>query len=171
MFEEIITVIAYAACGASIRLLWGVYNAEETFLNIQLSRKRLFFEFFVSMVFGMFGGQLMTDLGIIKIGVSLGAMVSSLLGANVVNVITKKFGYSKEMKVIVSDQQLQFTEFSPRQMNAMEYVRINGKITNQIYQKINQTTCDVAKYELKSLANKKKLKPVGKTRGIFYVSI
>jgi hypothetical protein len=171
MFEEIITVIAYAACGASIRLLWGVYNAEETFLNLQLSRKRLVFEFLVSMIFGIFGGQLMTDLGIIKIGVNLGAMVSSLLGANVVTVITKKFGYSKDMKVIVSDQQLQFTEFNPREMNAMEYVRINGKITNQIYQKINQTTKDIARHELNSLVNKKKLKQVGKTKGIFYVSL
>jgi hypothetical protein len=171
MFEEIITVIAYAACGASIRLLWGIYNAEETFLNLQLSKKRLFFEFLVSMIFGMFGGQLMTDLGMIKIGVSLGAMVSSLLGANVVNVITKKFGYSKEMKVIVSDQQLQFTEFNPRQMNAMEYVKIQGKITNQIYQKINQTEHDVAKYELNALVNKGKLKRMGNNRAICYVSV
>jgi len=171
MFEEIIMIVVYAACGSLMRLLWGVYNAEETFLNLQLSRKRLVFEFLVSMIFGLFGGQLMTDLGIIKIGVSLGAMVSSLLGANVVNVITKKFGYSKDMKVIVSDQQLQFTEFNPRQMNAMEYVKINGKITNQAYQKINQTTCDVAKHELITLVSKKKLKKIGEKKGRYYVSL
>jgi uncharacterized membrane protein YeaQ/YmgE (transglycosylase-associated protein family) len=171
MFEEIIMVIVYAACGASMRLLWGIYNAEETFLNLQLSRKRLFFEFLVSMIFGIFGGQLMTDIGMVKIGINLAALVSSLLGANVVNVITKKFGYSKEMRVIVSDQQLQFTEFNPREMNAMEYVRINGKITNQIYQKINQTTKDVAKYELQTLVSKKKLKKIGEKKGRYYVSL
>jgi len=170
MFEEIIMIAVYAACGSSMRVLWGVYNAEETFLNLQLSRKRLFFEFLVSMVFGMFGGQLMTDIGMVKIGINLAALVSSLLGANVVNVITKKFGYSKEMKVIVSDQQLQFTEFNPRQMNALEYVKINGKITNQIYQKINQTTCDVAKHELNALVSKKKLKRTGSSRATCYVS-
>ena len=170
MFEEIIMMTVYAACGSSMRLLWGIYNAEETFLNLQLSKKRLFFEFLMSMIFGMFGGQLMTDIGMVKIGINLSALFSSLLGANVVNVITKKFGYSKEMKVIVSDQQLQFTEFNPRQMNAMEYVKINGKITNQIYQKINQATCDVAKHELNALAEKGKLKLVGKNRGAFYVS-
>lgn len=164
-------VIVYAACGASMRLLWGIYNAEETFLNLQLSRKRLFFEFLVSMIFGIFGGQLMTDIGMVKIGINLAALVSSLLGANVVNVITKKFGYSKEMRVIVSDQQLQFTEFNPREMNAMEYVRINGKITNQIYQKINQTTKDVAKYELQTLVSKKKLKKIGEKKGRYYVSL
>ena len=171
MFEEIITVIAYAACGASIRLMWGVYNAEETFLNLQLSRKRLVFEFLVSLVFGLFGGQFMTDAGMTKIGICLSAMVSSLLGANVVNVITKKFGYSKDLKVIVSDQQLQFTEFNPREVNAMEYVKINGKITNQIYQKINQTTRDVARYELNALVRKKKLKQIGRNRGASYASI
>jgi hypothetical protein len=171
MFEEIIMITVYAACGSSMRVLWGVYNAEETFLNLQLSRKRLFFEFLVSMIFGIFGGQLMTDIGMVKIGINLAALVSSLLGANVVNVITKKFGYSKEMKVIVSDQQLQFTEFNPREMNAMEYVRINGKITNQIYQKINQTTKDVAKYELQTLVSKKKLKKVGEMKGRYYISL
>jgi len=171
MFEEIIMITVYAACGASMRLLWGVYNAEETFLNLQLSKKRLFFEFLVSMIFGIFGGQLMTDIGMVKIGINLSALVSSLLGANVVNVITKKFGYSKEMRVIVSDQQLQFTEFSPRQMNAMGYARINGKITNQIYQKINQTTHDVAKHELNALVSKKKLKRVGTNRMTTYVSL
>lgn len=170
MFEEIIMIIVYAACGASMRLLWGVYNAEETFLNLQLSRKRLFFEFLVSMIFGIFGGQLMTDIGMVKIGINFAALVSSLLGANVVNVITKKFGYSKEMKVIVSDQQLQFTEFNPREMNAMEYVKINGKITNQIYQKINQTTHDVARYELNTLVSKKKLKRIGSDKSTIYVS-
>jgi len=169
MFEEIIMMAVYATCGSSMRLLWGIYNAEETFLNLQLSRKRLFFEFFVSMIFGMFGGQLMTDVGMVKIGINLAALVSSLLGANVVNVITKKFGYSKEMKVIVSDQQLQFTEFNPRQMNALEYVRINGKITNQIYQKINQTERAVAKYELATLVSKKKLKKIGAGKGCAYV--
>jgi len=113
----------------------------------------------------------MTDIGMVKIGINLAALVSSLLGANVVNVITKKFGYSKEMRVIVSDQQLQFTEFNPREMNAMEYVRINGKITNQIYQKINQTTKDVAKYELQTLVSKKKLKKIGEKKGRYYVSL
>jgi hypothetical protein len=171
MFEEIATIIVYAAVGALIRVLWGVYNAEETFLNLQLSKKRLFFEFYVSFVFGLFGGMFMTDLGVMKIGVDLSAVVSSILGANVVNVITKKFGYSKDLRVIVSDQQLQFTEFNPREMNALEYVRTNGKITNQIYQKINQTTKDIARHELNSLVSKKKLKQVGKTKGIFYVSL
>lgn len=171
MLQEIIMMIVYATCGAMIRVLWGVYNAEETYLNLKLSRKRIVFEFLVSIVFGLFGGQTMTDLGITKIGIYLSAMVSSLLGANVVNVITKKFGYSKDLKVIVSDQQLQFTEFNPREMNALEYLKTNKKITNKEYQRINQTTRDVARHELNSLVSKKKLKQVGKTKGIFYVSL
>lgn len=84
-------------------------------------------------------------------------------------VLSIKFGYSKDMKVIVSDQQLQFTEFNPREVNAMEYVKINGKITNQIYQKINQTERSVAKYELATLVHKKKLKKVGAGKSSAYV--
>lgn len=171
MLEELMTVIIYAACGSAMRVLWGIYNAEDSFISIKLSARRIVFEFFISLGFGIFGGQTLNDLGIVKIGVNLGTLVSSVLGANIVEVIAKKFGYSKEMKVIVSDQQLQFTEFNPREMNAMEYVRVNGKITNQIYQKINQTTCDVAKYELNSLVNKKKLKKIGEKKGRYYVSL
>jgi hypothetical protein len=171
MFEEIFITVAYAICGSSVRLLWGVYKAEETFLGLSLSKKRLFFEFFVSFLFGIFGALVMNNLGIMKTGVDLTALVSGVLGANVIDVIAKKFGMSKKMEVIVSDQQLQFTEFNPREMNAMEYVRINGKITNQIYQKINRTTCDVAKYELQTLVSKKKLKKVGEKKGRFYVSL
>jgi predicted HTH transcriptional regulator len=55
-------------------------------------------------------------------------------------------------------------------MNAMEYVLAQGRITNGVYQKINNTTCDVAKYELKSLVDKKKLKMVGEKKGAVYVS-
>jgi len=154
-----------------MRVLWGVYKAEESFLNLRLSGKRIMFEFLVSVLFGMFGGGLLTDIGIMKVGIGLGTIVSSLLGANVVDVVAKKFGFSKKMEVIVSDQQIGFTEFNPRQTNALEYVKVQGKITNQIYQKINQTTCDVAKYELKSLVSKKKLKKVGEKKGRYYVSL
>jgi len=153
-----------------MRVLWGVYKAEESFLNLQLSGKRLVFEFLVSTLFGIFGGGLLTDLGIMKVGIGLGTLVSSLLGANVVDIIAKKFGLSKKMEVIVSDQQLGFTEFNPREMNALEYVKIRGKITNQNYQEINRTTRDIARYELNTLVSRKKLKQIGKNRGACYVS-
>ena len=58
-------------------------------------------EFSVNILFGMFGGIFFSQLGIFTIGINLGSMVSSLLGANVVDIIAKKFGFSRKMEVIV----------------------------------------------------------------------
>ena len=128
-------------------------------------------EWTVSLWFGFMGGIFLSQLEIVKSGVNVGAFVASILGANVVDLIVKKFGFSKKMEVIVSDQQLGFTEFNRREMNAMEFVRFKGKITNKVYQKINQTTRDVARHELETLVEKGKLKEVGRTKGAYYVSI
>lgn len=111
----------------------------------------------------------MTDLGIIKIGVSLAAMVSSLMGPNVVDVIVKKFGLTKNMVIVVSDQQLGFPDLNIRERNAMLYVKENGKISNRVYQKINQTTHDIARNDLEYLLRKGKLKRIGKNKSTYYI--
>jgi uncharacterized membrane-anchored protein YitT (DUF2179 family) len=170
MLDMFIEVMPYIVLGASIRIVWGMYRAFNSFLSLHLSWRRLLAEFMVSVLFGMFGGVALSQLGIFSLGISLGSMVSSLLGANVVDLIAKKFGFSKKMEVIVSDEQLGFTEFNQRQINAMTYVRAQGKITNKIYQRINNTTRDVARHELDSLVSKGKLKRIGKSKGAYYVS-
>jgi len=170
MIEVLATIIPFILLGSVIRIVWGMYKLFDSYLTIHLSWRRLVAEFMISMLFGMFGGVFLSQLKIYDMGVNLGCLVSSLLGANVVDLIAKKFGFSRKMEVVLSDEQLGFTEFNQRQINAMEYVRAQGKITNKIYQTINRTTRDVARYELNALANKGKLKKVGKNRGACYVS-
>ena len=170
MFEDLFIAVAFAFCGSTIRVIYGAYKAYSSFLDIKLSRRRIFMEWVVSMWFGFMGGIFLSESGMIKMGINLGAFVSSILGANVVDLIVKKFGFSKKMEVIVSDQQLGFTEFNRREMNALEFVRFKGKITNKVYQKINQTTQDVSKHELNALVTKGKLKEIGRTKGAYYVS-
>lgn len=126
-------------------------------------------EFSVDILFGMFGGMFLSQLGIFSIGISLGSLISSLLGANVVDLIVKKFGLTGKMNIVLSDQQIGFTELNQNQINAMEFVKSQGKITNRVYQKINRTTCDIAKHELNSLVVKGKLKKIGKKKGTYYV--
>ena len=170
MFEDLIIAIAFAFCGSTVRVIYGAYKAYSSFLDIKLSRRRILMEWVVSMWFGFMGGIFLSQLEIVKLGVNAGAFVASILGANVVDLIVKKFGFSKKMEVIVSDQQLGFAEYNRREMNALEFVRFKGKITNKIYQRINQTTPDVATHELKLLSNKGMLKEVGKNKGTFYVT-
>ena len=128
-------------------------------------------EFVVDMLFGTFGGIFLSELGIFKLGVSMGSLVSSLMGANVVDLVAKKFGVTEKMNIILSDQQLKFTQFNPREINAMTYVKSHGRITNDAYEKINSTTHDVAKYELNAMVHKGVLKKVGTKKGTYYVSV
>lgn len=167
MFEEEIVIVSYAVFGAVMRMLWGVWKAEDSVINIRLSGRRLVFEFLVSFLFGVFGGQLVTDLGLFKFGINLSTVVSSLIGANVVDVIAKKFGYTKKMEVIVSDQQIT-SGLNLRESNALEFMKINGTITNMLYQKINSTTHSIAKYELDFLVQCRKLKRMGKNNSTYY---
>ena len=170
MLEEVLAIIAFAFCGSLMRVIYGSYKVYSSYLDIKLNRKRIMMEWAISLWFGFMGGIFLSQLEIVKLGVNAGAFVASILGANVVDLIVKKFGFTKNMQVIVSDQQLGFTEFNRREMNALEFVKLKGKITNKVYQRINQTTHDVAKYELKTLVNKGKLEEVGENKSRFYVS-
>jgi hypothetical protein len=166
---ELLAILPYILLGSVLRIVWGMYKLVDSYLSIQLSWRRIVMEFLVDMLFGTFGGMFLSQLGIFTLGVGLGSLVSSLLGANVVDLIAKKFGLSGKMNIVLSDQQLEFPELNPREINAVAYVRSQGKITNMIYQKINRTTCDIAKHELNSLVVKGKLKKVGKKKGTYYV--
>jgi hypothetical protein len=112
MLDMFVAIMPYVVLGASLRIVWGMYKAFDSFLSLHLSWRRLTAEFMVSVLFGMFGSVALSQLGIFSLGISLGGLVSSLLGANVVDLIAKKFGFSRKMEVIVSDQQLGFTEFN-----------------------------------------------------------
>jgi uncharacterized membrane protein YeaQ/YmgE (transglycosylase-associated protein family) len=174
MFEDVfimfIAIVPYAALGSGVRVVWGIYKAYDKFLAVHIKRARVVVEFLAGIVFGVFGGVLLSTVGVFTIGMSLGTLVSSMLGANVIELIAKKFGWSKKMDVVVSDQQLEFPELTERQINALQYVQKQGRITNREYQSINRTTRDVAKYELASLVELGKLKRIGKTKDIVYVT-
>jgi hypothetical protein len=170
MVDPAFVIIGFAALGSGFRLFWGVYKAWTSALGMKIEARRILFEFFMGMSFGCFGGILINELGIFKIGVSLAAMISGLLGSNVVDLIAKKFGWNKKMEVIVSDQQLEFVDLSPEDIRALQYVKEYGKIDNATYQKINGVTRDAAKHQLASLVARKKLKRVGNTKGCTYIA-
>ena len=170
MIISILTIAGYAALGSMIRLIWGIYKAYDTYVTLEIAKRRIVFEFVIGVSFGILGGAILDALGIIKIGTNLGALLSGILGANVVDLIAKKFGWSKKMEVVVSDQQLKFPDLNSRQINALSYVKSSGKITNKEYQKLNRVTRNIATYELQALVSKKRLKKVGKGKGAYYIS-
>jgi len=168
MLEVLAAIIPYILLGSILRIVWGMYKTFSSFLDIQLSWRRIVMEFVVDMLFGTFGGVFLSQLGIFKLGVSMGSLVSSLLGANVVNLVAKKFGVTGKMNIVLSDQQLKFPSFNMKEINAIDFVRREGRITNDIYERINQTTHDIARHELNSLVNKGIFKMIGKKKGAYY---
>jgi hypothetical protein len=167
---ELLAILPYILLGSVLRIVWGMYKMYSSYLSIQLSWRRIVMEFSVDILFGMFGGLFLSQLGIFTLGVSLGSLVSSLLGANVVDLIAKKFGLTGKMNIVLSDQQLKFTEFNMKEINAITYAKSHGRINSGVYQKINSTTHDVARHELDTLVSKGMLKRVGKKKGAYYVS-
>ena len=170
MLEAFAVILPYVLLGSVLRIVWGMYKTFSSFLDVHLSWKRIVMEFVVDMLFGTFGGLFLTEMGVFKLGVNMGCLVSSLLGANVVDIVAKKFGLSGKMSIVLSDQQLKFPTFNMREINAVEFAKKEGKITNGIYEKINSTNHDTAKYELNALVHKGALKRFGNGKATYYLA-
>ncbi|MEM5773194.1 MAG: hypothetical protein QXL86_03160 [Candidatus Aenigmatarchaeota archaeon] len=96
------------------------------------------------------------------------ALIAGFFGADIVSLITKKFGSTKGLELKVAEQQVALSEFNQRQIAALEYLKNHKKITNSMYQKLNQTTNNIAKKDLAQLVKKGKLKRFGKGKATYY---
>ena len=163
------TFAAFATFGAVVRTLLGIYKAYNTFPEFTVNWKRISFEIIASIFFGTFGIIMLNELHVFTFGLTIAAAIAGLLGADTINLITKKLGLTKGLQVIVSEQQMVNADLNDREVRAIDYVSRAGKINNSVYQKINFTSHDVAKKELQKLVNKGRLKKVGNNRRTHYV--
>ena len=121
------------------------------------------------MIIGTFGVVVLNGLNALPIETKLAALIGGLLGADILGLITKKVGLVKGINVMsVSDEEVQLLEFNDRQINALNYLNRNDKITKKEYQKLNQTSPDCAKRDLANLVRKGKLKKSGMGKSICY---
>jgi predicted HTH transcriptional regulator len=67
-----------------------------------------------------------------------------------------------------TEDQLRKLGFSERQINAVKYVKENGKITNQQYQEINNVSRRTALRDLDELINKSIFQKLGEGKGTHY---
>ena len=59
--------------------------------------------------------------------------------------------------------------YNARQLKGTEFIKEHGRITNKIYVELNATSRETAKRDLTDLVEKKKIIPVGKGRGLYYI--
>jgi len=164
------TFMLYALFGAATRTLFGIYKAyrESAKGNIKISRRRVAVEILASMFFGSFSAMVLQGIGAFEYSQLIAAAVAGFLGADFINVITKKFGLTSSMKVVVTDEQMDMLGFNARQRKAIEYLNEHGSITNDIYQELTKTSHSSAKRDLGKLVEKNKIKKAGIGKATYY---
>src|SRR3989338_2514042 len=146
--DSLAIILLYILVGSGVHTVYGIYKVYTTYLFAKLNWKRILIEFSAAMLFGLFGAFTVSSLVPFQIGAEFGGLFSAILGARVVNLVGKRFGLGKNLDVVVSDQQLGLCEFNSRQLNALEYVKRDGKITNKIYQRLNDVSRNTSRWEL-----------------------
>lgn len=165
-------IIVYAAIGALVRALFGIYKAYKTTVKLgefRINWRRILFEVCVSIIIGTFGVVLINGMNMdFGFALKITAMIGGLLGADVLTYITKKFGITKELDIRVTDEEVALAAFNPRQINALVYFRSHKSITNSIYQRLNHTTHSIAAKDLAQMVRMKKLKKSGTGKSTYY---
>jgi len=169
-FAPFVALLLYALAGSFVRLFYSMYKAYAAMPHGSLSPGRIAMELLAGCVFGMVGGMLLDSMGVLKMGVGLGTALSAVLGPNAIELVAKKFGWSKKLDVAaLTDEQLAMPDLNPRQINGLQYAKQAKRITNTAYQRLNNVTHDEAKYDLAKMVSTGRLKMVGSKKGAYYV--
>jgi hypothetical protein len=151
----------YSAFGAVTRALFGIYKAYTTIVMFRIDLKRVAIEIVASIFFGTFSSILLQEIGGFKVGMNVAALIAGFFGADLIDLISKKIGLTKSLEVKVTEQQIAQAGLNERQIAALGYLKTHKTITNEIYQKINQTNHDTAKRDLAQLVKLGKIRKVG----------
>jgi hypothetical protein len=169
-FAPFVMLLLYALAGSFIRLFYAMYKAYTALPSGSVSPERVGMELLAGCVFGMVGGLLLDSMDVLKVGVGLGTVLCAVLGPAAIELVAKKFGWTKKLEAaVVTDEQLEMPDLNARQINGLAYARQAKRITNKAYQKLNGVTSDSAKHDLTAMVSKGKLRMVGSTKGAYYV--
>jgi len=169
-FAPFAVLLLYALAGSFVRLFYSMYKAYAAMPHGSVSPERMAMELLAGMVFGMVGGMLLDSMGVLKLGVGMGTVLCAILGPNAIELVAKKFGWSKKLEAaVVTDEQLQAPDLNARQINGLQYATRAKRLTNTAYQRLNNVSHDEAKYDLAGLVSKGRLRMVGSKKGAYYV--
>lgn len=168
--EELIFLLftlGYAGFGAFVRATYGIYRAYSNYDKFTLSKKRIAVEFFASVVFGLFGAIILNEVGFWKIGINIIAILAGLIGADLINILARRFGLRKNLEVNIVEK-TEYPDLNIDQQRAMEFLKKKRKLTAEIYRRLNETATGRTKWELSQMVEKGYLKKVGKGKATFY---
>lgn len=145
--------VGYAAFGAMIRVVYGIYSAYSNYGQVKLSKKRIAIEFFAAVSFGLFGAIILNEIGFWKVGTNIIAILAGLIGAELVNLVAKRFGAGKNLVVNVIEK-VEYPDLNPNQQRAIGYMQSGKRLTTIVYQKINAVSRRKAQGEIIQLVEK-----------------
>jgi hypothetical protein len=167
-FDVIITYAVFSIFGAVARALLGIYKGYTQIPMFKFDRTRVGIEILASVFFGTLGAYIAWRVNFISLPFDVLALIAGFFGADIINFVTKKFGLTGGLRIVVSEQQVEMAEFNNRQIAALEFLKTHDRITNKMYQKLNDVSIDVAQKELKELVKKGKLKRFGIGKATYY---
>lgn len=164
----ILTFMLYATIGSITRTLFGLYKGYTTILDFKVDMSRVVVEVLASIFFGTFGVILLSGMGGFDFELKIAALIAGFIGADTVNLVTKKLGLTKGLQIRLTEEQVALVEFNSRQIRALKYLKRHERITNKIYQALNQTNSSATKRDLAQLVRKGKLRKLGKGKATYY---
>lgn len=169
-FAPFFALLLYALAGSFVRLFYSMYKAYVKLPHGSVSPERTGMELLAGVVFGVVGGLLLDSMEVLKVGVGLGTVLCAVLGPAAIELVAKKFGWTKKLEAaVVTEEELEMPDLNARQVNALAYAKQAKRLTNSEYQKLNGVTPDSAKHDLTAMVSKGKLRMVGSTKGAYYV--
>jgi ATP-dependent DNA helicase RecG len=120
----------------------------------------------------MVGGLLLDSMDVLKVGVGLGTVLCAVLGSSAIELVARKFGWTKKLETaVITDEQLEMPDLNARQINGLTYAKRAKRLTNSEYQKLNNVSRESAKYDLSELVENGRLKLLGSKKGSYYAPI
>ena len=87
--------IFYSVIGALVRAFFGIYKAYMSLTHFKLNLKRIWIEIVASIIFGTFATVILQEIVKIDLSPMATAMLSGFLGADMLNLLLKRYGISK----------------------------------------------------------------------------
>jgi len=167
-FDMIIIYAIFSVFGAIGRALLGIYKGYTEIPMFEIDRKRIGVEVLASVFFGTFGAYILSRLNLFPFPFDVVALLAGFFGADIISLATKKLGLTGGLHIVVSEQQVALAEFNNRQIAALNFLKNHDRITNRMYQRLNDVSNNVAKWELSHLVRKGRLSRSGKGKNTYY---
>jgi len=164
----ILIYAVFSVFGAIGRAMLGIYKGYTEIPMFEIDKKRIAVEVISSVFFGTFGAYILSRVNLFSFPFDVIALLAGFFGADIISLVTKKLGLTKGLHIVVSEQQVALAEFNNRQIAALNFLKTHDRITNRMYQRLNDVSRNAAQNDLAVLVKKGKLEKFSKGKSTYY---